>query len=172
MDIKNKILNELYKKFYLNKTNSEQTSSFWEQLNKLQIVSKTNSNFELGGCGFGEFIKDNFLNNLKNIPSKIFIKRMLRNCDKEIINDTKWISKNTSRLFTYDLARQALILNKLKSSFNNIDDKTFCIIGDGYGALVCIIKKHFPNSKIISVNLGKILYKLVNLNLNKKIISL
>ena len=66
--------------------------------------------------------------------------------------------KKTSRFLSYDLARQALILNRLKNELNEIQDKKFCIIGDGYGTLGCLIKKHFPNAQIFSVNLGKILF--------------
>ena len=66
--------------------------------------------------------------------------------------------KKTSRFLSYDLAWQALILNRLKNDLKDIKNKKFCIIGDGYGTLGCLIKKHFPNSQIISVNLGKILF--------------
>lgn len=157
MNIENHILNKLYKKYYINKKISYETSSFWMNLSDSQIVTKTSNKFELSGYGFGEFIKNTFFNNLKNIPSKLFIKKLLWNCDYQIIKDVRWIAKNSSRLFSYDLARQALILDKLKSELKNLEEKTFCIIGDGYGVLGCLIKKHFPKSKIISVNLGRIL---------------
>ena len=73
----------------------------------------------------------------------------MKNCDKDIIRDIKWIAKKTSRVLSYDLARQAFILNRLKNNLEDIKNKKFCIIGDGYGTLGCLIKKHFPNSQII-----------------------
>lgn len=158
MKKKNIILDFLYEKYYLSKSKSKQTSSFWKNLENSQIVHKNNHKFEISGYGFGDFIQESFIRNIKSIPQKIYIKNMLKKCDKNIIRDIRWIAKKTSRFLSYDLARQALILNRLKLELKNIQNKKFCIIGDGYGVLGCLIKKHFPNSQIISVNLGKILF--------------
>ena len=70
----------------------------------------------------------------------------------------RWVSNKCLRRFSYDCARQALTLNKICLSLDNLETKTFCIIGDGYGSLGCLIKKVFPKSKIISINLGRTLF--------------
>ena len=69
----------------------------------------------------------------------------------------RFVAKRSSRRFTYDLARQALTVDILYKSLLNLEQKTFCIIGDGYGALGCLLKKFFPRSKVISINLGRTL---------------
>jgi putative sugar O-methyltransferase len=51
----------------------------------------------------------------------------------------------------------ALTISLLSKHIPNLDAMTFCIIGDGYGPLGCLIKKIFPDSKIVYVTLGRTL---------------
>lgn len=92
------------------------------------------------------------------MTTKIYIKNLLKNCDKEIIEASKYVANKSSRVVSYDLIRQSLTIQILKKNLEKLDRKTFCIIGDGYGSLGSILKKVYPLSKIIFINLGRTLF--------------
>ena len=58
---------------------------------------------------------------------------------------------------SFDCIKQVLSINKILENDVTLDGKTICVIGDGYGFLGIFLKKLFPNSKIVSINLGRIL---------------
>ncbi len=147
----------LFNDYYNRSDFSRQTSSHWRKYGSLQKIKKSNDGWKLEGLGFGDYQQNNILNSIKNIPTRIYISKLLKDCDKNIINKTKVVANQSCRTLSYDLARQALIVNKLSKSISKLDTKTFCIIGDGHGALGCLIKKVFPKSKIIFINLGRTL---------------
>ena len=147
----------LYNEYYARSIFSKQTSSHWRKFGLLQKVKKLNTGLKLEGVGFGDYRQKNIINSIKSIPTRIYISRLLKFCDKNIINNIRFVANKSSRILSYDLARQGLIVNKLSQSIPKIDTKTFCIIGDGYGSLGCLIKKVFPKSKIIYINLGRTL---------------
>ncbi len=156
-DLVSEQCNKLYSEYYKNNEISKETSSHWRKYGEFQKVKKTIDGYYLNGIGFGDFKKDNILNLLKNIPTTFYISRLLKNCDNNIVNKANLVAKKSSRLFSYDLARQALIINQLSNSIPRIETRSFCIIGDGYGSLGCLIKHLFPKSKVISINLGRTL---------------
>ena len=78
-------------------------------------------------------------------------------CDKKITKAANNIAKEHKKIISYDQARQVLTLDKLCKSIDNINQKTFCVIGDGFGTLGCLIKKIVPESQIIFINLGRTL---------------
>ncbi len=151
------LISILYEDYYNRSDFSKQTSSHWKKFGLTQRVSKSNNVFKLEGVGFGDYKPKNILNSFKSIPTRIYLSNLLKNCDKNIINSIHFVANQSSRIFSYDLARQALILNKLNQSITELDTKTFCIIGDGYGSLGCLIKSFFPKSRIIQINLGRTL---------------
>ena len=154
----NELLSILYERYYQSNDFSKQTSSFWRKYGEFQNVTKSGTNYKLKGLMFGEYKRNSVFNSIKNIRVSFFVSNLLKNCDKDIIEATKFIAKKSSRLFSYDLARMALTINLLRQKISNLEKRKFCIIGDGYGALGCLIKKLLPNSKIISINLGKTLF--------------
>ena len=93
MEKKKIILDKLFEDYYFKESISKETSSFWKNLEKSQKVVKNNGKFEISGNGFGDFIQANFIRNIKNIPQKICINHLIKNCDKDIIRDIKWIAK-------------------------------------------------------------------------------
>ncbi len=162
--MRNKKVNEalkqcylLYCDYYLKKNFSKETSSHWKEYGKFQEVNFTDNDLEIKGIGFGQYIDKTLLNQLKNIPSKIYIKKLLQDCDKKITKAINNIAKEHKKIISYDQARQVLTLDKLCKSIKNINKKTFCVIGDGYGNLGCLIKKIFPESQIIFINLDRTL---------------
>ena len=161
--------NTLYQDYYEKNEYSTQTSSHWKKYGEYQKVTGSVNAFSLEGKGFGDYERDTIFNSIRNIPSSFYVRKLLRNCKKNLINDARWIARKCNRRFSYDLARQVLTLNKLTSYLTSLENKTFCIIGDGYGSLGCLIKKTFPNSKIVYVNLGRTL--LFDLFYSQKIFS-
>ena len=158
--IKQDPISILIKTYYEYKNLSDQTSSHWRKLGKFQKIKYINGDLSLKGIGFGNneaskniFLKIKYF--LTNIPSKISLWELIKYSKKNIINNMIYVSKQSSRFFDYDCARNILTVNLLNEKIPLLEEKTFCIIGDGYGALGCLIKKNFPKSKIIYINLGR-----------------
>ena len=154
----NYICSILYEKYYESKNFSVQTSSFWREYGAFQKVKKTKNGFKLKGLMFGDYRKRSLINSIRNLPTNIYLSKLLKDCNQEIVNSINFIAKKTLRTPSYDLARMALTLNFLYENLPDISDKKFCIIGDGYGVLGCLIKKFFPKANIISINLGRTLF--------------
>lgn len=162
----------LIKSYYENNDLSDQTSSHWRKYGNFQKIKKIDGALILRGIGFGnnEVSRNIFLRIiyfLKNIPSQISLWKLIKNCRKNIIYNMNYVAKKSSRLFDYDCARNILTVNLLNEKLPFLDEKTFCIIGDGYGSLGCLLKKNFPKSKIIYINLGRTL--LFDLHYSKKV---
>ena len=130
--IKNSVYNIIINKdYYKTITFSKQISSYWRKYCALQNVERTNEGFQLRGIGFGDFQEKNILNSIKSIPSRIYNSKLLKGCDKNIIDSIRFVANQSSRIFSYDLTRQALTVNKLCQILSGLETKTFCIIGDG-----------------------------------------
>jgi hypothetical protein len=149
----------LYHDYYENfEDYSHNTSSHWKKYGELQRVEKIGAIFKPIGKGFGDFTDISIIRSIVNIPTKIYLKKMIKTCNPKIIKGAHWIADKQKRNFSYDLSRMALTLDFLSEKIGNLENKTFCIIGDGYGSLGCLIKKIYPDSKIIYLNLGRTLY--------------
>ena len=143
----------LTKIYYENNDFSDQTSSHWRRYGNFQKIKKIDGALHLKGIGFGnnEVSRNIFLRIiyfLKNIPLQISLWKLIKNCRKNIINNMNYVAKKSSRLFDYDCARNILTVNLLNEKLPFLDEKTFCIIGDGYGSLGCLLKKNFPKSNL------------------------
>jgi len=60
---------------------------------------------------------------------------------------------------TFDVWKQSVALSLLADHWaaNNLSPRIFAVIGDGYGFLGALIRRHFPDSRIYSIDLPKIL---------------
>jgi hypothetical protein len=148
----------LYRDYYENfEGYSDKTSAHWKKYGEMQKVKKVGNEYELSALGFGDFSNRNIIRSLIDIPIKLYLLNLLKSCDQNILGGTHWVADNQKRNFSYDLSRMALTLNFLSKNISNMSDKTFCVIGDGYGTLGSLIKKIYPKSKIIFINLGRTL---------------
>jgi len=152
-------LSELYsdkKKEY----GSEYSSHWKERVADIEIAN-LNGAISISGRGFGEFTgiekARSLYYRLKSIPTKLFILRMLRNCDSNHIKKSKEIISQMGKAYTYDDARMVLTINTVSKFIDNFDGATVAIIGDGYGGLGCLLKSIFPHVRIIQINLGEVL---------------
>ena len=66
-------------------------------------------------------------------------------------------SLKSRQIFGYDVTRMSLTIEFLERNIGNLDSKSFCLIGDGYGRFGSILKSIFPNCKVIYINLGRTL---------------
>jgi hypothetical protein len=149
----------LYFDYYENfKNYSNNTSSHWKKYGELQRVKKKGDEYKLIGSGFGNFSKRSIFRLFVNIPTTIYLFNLNKSCSKKILEGTYWVANKQTRGFSYDLSRMALTLDLLSKKIVDLKNKTFCVIGDGYGSLGCLIKKIYPYSKIIYVNLGRTLF--------------
>ena len=162
----------LIENYYENNNFSDETSSHWREFGKFQKIKKINGDYVLRGYGFGnnEISKNILLKIIyffTNIPLKIYLFKLLKNCRRNIVNNMYYVVKKSSRFFDYDCSRNILTVNLLMQKIPDIEAKNFCIIGDGFGSLGCLLKKIFPKSKIIYINLGRTL--LFDLYYSKKV---
>jgi hypothetical protein len=149
----------LYFDYYENfKDYSNNTSSHWKRYGELQRVKKIGTVYKLIGSGFGDFSERSLLRLLVDVPTKVYLFNLNKSCSQKILEGTHWVANKQKRRFSYDLSRMALTLDLLSKKILDLKNKTFCVIGDGYGSLGCLIKKIYPNSKIIYVNLGRTLF--------------
>lgn len=153
-----KISDILFEDYFINEEFSSQTSSFWKEWGKYQNIIQTDKGYKISSRLIADFRENSLFNSIKQIPTRIYLSKLLKKCDKKIVKAINFIAKKSSRVFSYDLSRQALTLNILKKELSDLDNKSFCIIGDGYGTLGTLIKKIFPKSKIIFINIGRTLF--------------
>jgi putative sugar O-methyltransferase len=148
----------LYRDYYENfEGYSDKTSAHWKKYGESQKVKKVGTGYELSAVGFGDFSNKNIFRSLIDAPTKIYLLNLLKSCNPKIVSETRWVADKQKRNFSNDLSRMALTLDLLSNKIDNLTNKTFCVIGDGYGTLGSLIKKIYPNSKIIYVNLGRTL---------------
>ena len=161
---------------YFTGTNSfsEETSSHWKKYGEKQSIKqghksrnwkKTTSEginplteLEIKGEGFGDFKKLNFINLISSVP--IYVYCSIRLWPKLKVNTllkTLIYCLKSRQIFGYDVTRMALTIEFLERNIGNLDSKSFCLIGDGYGRFGSILKSIFPNCKVIYINLGRTL---------------
>jgi len=68
----------------------------------------------------------------------------------------KEIARRSGRLFSFDCVKHILSFHTILKLIDEV--QTICVIGDGYGFLSSFIKLICPQAKVISVNLGRILF--------------
>jgi len=169
----------LIKKYYESgEVTSAETSSHWQKYSQSFQVNRVESgkqqrdkkksslssevsgldNYEIKGVGFGNFKRLTFLNSIFELPISIYLVIVLwRKLKRNTFKKTWRYTKNTGQIFGYDMTRMALTVDFLQREIGNLDGKTFCLIGDGYGRLGSLLKEVYPNSRIIYINLGKTL---------------
>lgn len=153
------ILDTLFNDYYGKEVSySDQTSSFWKKYGEYQSVKKIGDEYKCSGMLFGNFLKKSLINSISQLPVKIYTTNLLKKCNPQIAKDSRWVADHQQREYCHDLARMSLTLNLLRENIPNLGTKTFGIIGDGYGTLGCLIKKVYPNSKIVYINLGRTLF--------------
>lgn len=151
------ILDYLYLNYYSSKGYSSQTSSHWKKFGDLQSLEKVDGQYCLSGGGFGAFIPASAFSKIRNIPTALYLHKMLAGCNQEHVKIAKHIAKSSRRIFSYDMARMLKTIQLLNEHIGDLDGKTIAIIGDGYGTLGSLIKSIFPASRIIYINLGRTL---------------
>ena len=169
----------IHKYYESDAVDQTQTSSHWKkysqtfQVKKLSLGSggekksltphsgggeDWSNNYDVQGEGFGDFKKLTFLNFIFALPVQIFLAfTMWHNLRVKTFIETWLYTKRTNQIFGYDITRMSLTIDLLDKSIGNLNEKTFCVIGDGYGRLGSLLKGIYPKSKIIYINLGKTL---------------
>lgn len=155
------ILDELFTKYYKNFSNySAETSSHWRKYGDNQVVTRKDNDYQLSGVGFGDYqiSRRHRMLPFLNLPSKLYINRMLRDVEKATIECGKWFARENDFKVSFDLARQLLTIDLLNRHIPHFATSKVCIIGDGYGTLGTLIKKRFPQTSVVFVNLGRTLF--------------
>lgn len=151
------ILDYLHFLYYSSQEYSTETSSHWKKFGDLQRLEKVGGQYQLSGGGFGAFVPTSIVSRIRNIPTAIYLRKMLSDCNPEHTKIAKNIAKRTGRIFSYDMARMLKTVGLLFAHIGDLNEKTIAIIGDGYGSLGTLIKSIFPRSQIIYINLGRTL---------------
>lgn len=152
------------KKHYWDKNSfhSKAASSYWkiwqEETSFNINYDDNNPSVEFGGTLFGDYEgKKSLINKTFDLPKILFNRKLKAQLSSEVLDALNEACDSMNREVSYDCLKQALSLMKIKDSGISLDDKTICIIGDGYGFLGVLIKKLCPNSKLVCINLGRIL---------------
>ncbi len=139
---------------------SKMVSSHWQEYGK-----KTNISFDkhfkkatLQAEGFDDFRERNLLNLLLNIPISLFLQRKLfKRLSNELINAVKELVKLQKRTISFNCIKNALCIDSIEKANIDLKRKKIAIIGDGNGFMGLLIKKLYPSTKIIQINLAKVL---------------
>ena len=156
----NTILERLHSSHYSDDNFSEITSSYWKEVGKTSRVSKKDGNYVMSGLGFGVFVHQTPLNYIKWLPQILLAESLLRkyDVDRRIDWAGRCVMKSQNRTIEFDCVKQMLtasLLFKLKLLDRA---KLIAIIGDGYGFMTSLIKMLCPESTVIDVNLGRVLF--------------
>lgn len=150
------ILENLYRKYYVQQSPSNVTSSHWKIVGSHSAGEKSGK-YTLKGQGFGSF-RENSLINKSYYGIELFLTKYMERkfeTDQTLTKLAKEICRQTNHLFDYDCLRQILSLQFIGQHLKFSDLNTVCVIGDGYGFMGSLIKKRWPHIKILSINLGK-----------------
>lgn len=153
---------KLFHKYYQSdNTPSSLVSSYWKEMHQKAEVRMVDDRLFLIGFAFGDMQQVSWpsrllswatvISYLVHIKNKFLILRMMAPAMR--------IAARMGLSFTYDCFRQvcALALIMANGGFKAEDRLSILCIGDGYGFLSCLIKKVFPKTRVVLVDLGKTL---------------
>lgn len=159
------LIMELYKRYYMqDETPQKFLSTHWKDYSKkIEVKIDTEDNLKIFlGYGFGDLQYTKFYNRIINylcnlsyfirLPNK---KEIMYLCKKSV-SSLKLIESYLS----YDCFRQIIAFSIIQNYLNVKKDEGFnvIIIGDGYGFFSSLIKNIYPKSKILLVDIGKVLF--------------
>jgi putative sugar O-methyltransferase len=153
------IMKTLFEKYYIEAGSSVVTSSHWKEFGDKTTINKNNDFYLLKGFGLGTFRKKNIVNIIRYIPEGILIRNLLRenNPNPKTVNEVNKILKSWNVIFSFDHLKNLLSFDLINSQRLFNQTGYICIIGDGYAFLGTLVKMIHPKTKIIFINLGKIL---------------
>ena len=152
------ILEFLYQNYYVKPKLSTVTSSYWEKYGGTLTVGSSSADSTMHGFGFGNLFKDTLVNRIKHIPDGILNRGLLNKyCKSQKIREhAAHVLARHGRIADFDSVKQAICANLISEKLPG-DLKTIAVIGDGFGFMSSLMILIYPNSRIISVNLGKVL---------------
>lgn len=155
-----KIISELYENNFNILKKSSVSSSHWDEYTKKLSVTKIKNEYKILSYGIANFTHKNIYSIIKSIPRKFFLFYLyiLYINNIKIFKNIIEVCNKTNILIEFDQIKHGIILNILTKYINFKNNNFVCIIGDGHGFFGSLIKKHFPNSKIIFINLARNLF--------------
>lgn len=153
------IIESLYERRFVQNNESVVTSSHWKEIGGHEVTRDKNGKLELNGIGFGYF-RPISIRNKAYFAAELGLTRWLElkhQADQEIKICALKICKATNRLYDFDCLKQLLSAQRIHAAKSIQEFETVCIIGDGYGFMGSLLKKHWPHLRIVSVNLGRTL---------------
>jgi len=136
------------------------TSSHWQQYGNLTKASISEDGPELEGVGFGDFKRTRF-EWLRSLIGRWYFRSVTSKIDSysTVQAEARELASDLGIGFTYEAWRQAVSVAVLKDHWEerNLEPKTFALIGDGYGFCGALIRRIIPNTKLLQVDLPKIL---------------
>lgn len=151
------ILDYIHAHYYQRSEYSSQTSSHWRKFGELQSLEKRDGQYVLSGGGFGDYVAASKMHALRNIPTRLYLREMVKGCKPGNVRAAKELAKRAGRIFSYDTARMLMTSEFLEKHIGRLDGKRIAIIGDGYGTLGSLIKAINPGARIVYINLGRTL---------------
>jgi len=150
-------LDEFFKK---NGFKSDAVSSYWKIFGEKSLISFKDdyTQANIFPDGFDDWRKDNLINKIKNIPIKNFIKkRLINQLPETMFNTVKDVAKYQNRVVSFNCIKHALSIHSIERAGVKLNEKKIAVIGDGNGFMGLLIKRLFPDSKIVQINLAKVL---------------
>lgn len=131
-----------------------------EKIYPQSSVIKKGDGYALSGVSFGTFIPWTPFNFIRfgiqsllsrSLLTKYYIGNEIRRCGFQV-------AKKQNRILSFDCIRQIFCVDLLFKRNILRKSKVVAVIGDGYGFMSSLIKMVCPESTVICINLGKILF--------------
>ena len=155
-----KEIRKIYNFYEINSLDSDVVSSHWQEYGNKTLIS-FNDDFSVAHVqaeGFDDFQKKGVLSSLKNIPIDFYINRKLYPLlPIRLIDAIENVVGLQKRVLSFNSVKQALCLNAIEKYGLDLDGKKIAIIGDGNGFMGMLLKNLYPNTKVIQINLAKVL---------------
>jgi hypothetical protein len=159
------LIGKLYREYYEKEGTPEaHVSSHWREFScnfKIEVDTDGLPS-EMVGYGFGDLEMRSLPYQALSLGAVLVKMAVLANrMDLIRMIVVAWpLSRRMGLSFTQDAFRQVCSLTLIKQNLSKVQQQKpirVLIIGDGYGFLASLFKETFPNSRIVLVDLGKVL---------------
>lgn len=157
------LLAYLFERHFISGSSGEDAvlSSHWKKYGGYSVKKSSSGDFTKAQArAFGDFRKDNLINRLRFYPELMSLKKNYKSVQLEdfYIENARNVAGVQQRLFDFDCIKQVASLTAVNNHVDLASLKSFCVIGDGYGFMSSLLHQLFPDSSVLTVNLGKTLF--------------
>lgn len=160
----NQVINTLLDIVETDSLPAADTSLYWRRAGEKTVVKRDGNGLVLRGFGFGVLHPPSWGGcalRAVRVVERVSYRRVtmrLKNYSS-VWRTSVALARDLSFALTFDVWKQAVALAVLMDHWEarNLSPRTFALIGDGYGFLGALIRRHIPEARIYCIDLPKML---------------